>query len=65
MELVRTSFDIPKELHATFKSACATLNVDMKNIIREIINKWLMKQEKVITEIMLLKKEKQKRGVKE
>lgn len=45
MKIVRTSFDIPKALHTKFKTTCANLDVDMKNIIREIINKWLITQQ--------------------
>lgn len=44
MKIIRTSFDIPKELHTTFKSTCAALDVDMKDIIRLLINNWLIQQ---------------------
>ena len=45
MELVKTSYDIPKELRTKFKTTCAALEVNMNFIIREIMNKWLMEQE--------------------
>ena len=45
MELVKTSFDIPKELHTKFKAMCANNESKMNHVIREIMNKWLMVQE--------------------
>lgn len=45
MKIIRTSYDIPEELHTKFKSTCATLKVDMKDIIRVLINKWLITQQ--------------------
>ena len=45
MELVKTSFDIPKALHKKFRRMCLDLDVKMNVIIREIMNKWLMIQE--------------------
>ncbi len=45
MKIVKTSFDIPKELHKSFRRMCLDLDVKMNVIIREIMNKWLMVQE--------------------
>jgi len=45
MELIKTSFDLPKELHQKFKEVCVKQGVNMNFIIREIMNKWLMVQE--------------------
>ena len=45
MEIVRTSFDIPKELHKKFKGVCHNKDRNMNEVIREIMNKWLMEQE--------------------
>ena len=45
MEIVRTSFDIPKELHKNFRRMCLDLDVKMNVVIREIMNKWLIVQE--------------------
>jgi len=45
MELVKTSFDIPKQLHKKFKSVCAIIDRNMNEVVRELMNKWLMIQE--------------------
>ena len=45
MEIVRTSFDIPKALLKNFKGTCVDLDVTMSEVIREIMNKWLIVQE--------------------
>ena len=45
MKLIRTSYDLPEELHQKFKEVCVTKKVNMNFIIREIMNKWLMEQE--------------------
>ena len=45
MELVKTSFDLPKELHKKFKGVCHDNDKNMNEVIREIMNKWLIVQE--------------------
>ena len=45
MILVKTSFTIPKELKQKFKSVCAAIDRNMNEVMREIMNKWLMIQE--------------------
>ena len=45
MELVKTSFDLPEELHAKFKAMCANNKTKMNHIIRELMNKWLITQQ--------------------
>ncbi len=45
MELVKTSFDIPKELHKSFRRMCLDLDVKMNIVIRALMNKWLIVQE--------------------
>ncbi len=45
MELVKTSFDLPKELLKKLKGTCVEIDRTMNSVLREIINKWLMVQE--------------------
>ena len=45
MEIIRTSFDIPKALHKAFKKRCVALDKDMKDVLQEIMNKWLMQEQ--------------------
>ena len=45
MNLVKTSFDIPKELHKAFRRMCLDLDLKMNVVIREIMNKWLITQQ--------------------
>jgi len=45
MELIKTSFDLPKELHTKFKSVCAVIDRNMNEVVRELMNKWLIKQQ--------------------
>jgi len=45
MELVKTSFDLPKELLQKFKTTCAKVDRYMNEVVRELMNKWLIQQQ--------------------
>jgi len=45
MELIKTSFDLPKQLHKKFKSVCAAIDRNMNEVVRELMNKWLIKEQ--------------------
>ena len=47
MKIKKFSLEWPEELHAKFKSRCALKKRTMSNVTREIVNKWLMKQEAI------------------
>ena len=45
MELVKTSYMLPKELKKNFKLTCVRIDRNMNEVIREIMNKWLIQQQ--------------------
>ena len=45
MKMTKTSFDLPTHLQKNFKKMCIDVDRNMNEVIREIINKWLMVQE--------------------
>jgi len=45
MELIKTSFDLPKELLQKFKTTCAKVDRYMNEVVRELMNKWLIQQQ--------------------
>ena len=44
-ELVRLSVMIPKDLRTDFKVICAKKNKDMKDVIKEILEKYIQENE--------------------